>query len=134
MEDPEKGKQESGKSQSGKSECGYRHVASMMATKSVLAIFLKFGRLEMLNLLSLQAELMDLEAEFNTYAEDNESGAFEERFEYSFETLRNAYKAFEKPGELEEEPSDEQLRAYQRGHAQYELLLNIRAKLKEYGS
>ena len=122
-------------------DCGYGYVASMMAIKnSPLAIFRNFGQLRMLNLLSLQAELIHLEEQFQIRSRANanrSNGDFAERFEYSFSTLRDAYHEFEKYRQrVHSEPhiSKEQLAELQKGYKQYELLLKIREKLKEYGS
>jgi len=122
---------------------GYDHVASMMSSRnSPLAILRRFGKLEMLNLLSLQAELMQLEEDFDIVIRENAGGKygdFVETFDYSFMALRKAHKEIDdrlkgKVKEATKEVTKEQLVPLERGHKQYELLLRIRTKLKEYGS
>ncbi|KAF2177467.1 hypothetical protein K469DRAFT_807666 [Zopfia rhizophila CBS 207.26] len=70
---------------------GYRKVAQFMAKSNSFAIFRKFSDLNMLNLLSLQAELMELHEEFVDVcnSDDNlsEPNAPSRKFPFSFQEL-----------------------------------------------
>lgn len=62
---------------------GYHRLADLMGQYPETAIFRRFGDLNMLNILSLQAELIDLRVEFrDTWAEDDGSAEPGEK-EYS---------------------------------------------------
>ena len=121
-----------------KEHYGYDYVASIMAIRnSPLAIFRRFGKLEMLNLLSLQAELMELEERFDSTIRENTSGKHGvdvENFDYSFKNLKDAHKEYDDHlGGGGGEATREKIRELIKGHKQYDLLLDIRKKLKEYG-
>ena len=98
---------------------GYRLVAICMSYfRSRMAIFRKFGDLNMLNLLSLQAELMDLHDDYQTVAESDDRLSEMDPasdYPYSFAHLRQS---------LHEQDN-------YRIH-QWKKLLEIREKLKEY--
>lgn len=79
----------------GTTSRGYHKLASLMGADSDAAIFRKFGRLNMLMLLRLQAELVDLEAKFaHACIEDDAAAAGDERRKYSMDfRALNAAKA-----------------------------------------
>jgi hypothetical protein len=81
-----------------------------MGRSSDLAIFRRFSDLNMLSLLSLQAELVDLRADFYNICDDDERGG--EEFSRSFSKL------------LESKDAD--------NNFQHEKLVEIRAKLADY--
>ncbi|EEU34028.1 uncharacterized protein NECHADRAFT_85466 [Fusarium vanettenii 77-13-4] len=89
---------------------GYQKLAALMGRTNDLGVFRKFTRLNMLSLLSLQAELVELEADYGDICEDDVQGG--EKFHLSFQELRNSR---EKPNSF-----------------QYEKLQEIRARLGEY--
>ena len=93
---------------------GYHRLAAMMGPYQETGIFRRFGPLNMINLLSLQAELIELNATFrNISAEDDgSSDANEKNFSSSFRALR----------ESEGSPDFDH----------YQKLLEIRGKLREY--
>lgn len=79
------------------------------------AIFRRFGPLNMLNLLSLQAELVEMDAEFRAIWAEDDSSPNSEEHDYSvyFRKLRDS----------EGGGSD----------FQHQMLVQIRRKLQEYG-
>ncbi|KAI7152787.1 hypothetical protein KC349_g8777 [Hortaea werneckii] len=92
---------------------GYHRLADLMGHYPETAIFRRFGALNMLNLLSLQAELIDLQVQFrDIWVEDDASVDLDEK-DYST-YFRKLVK------------SETSL--------QYEMLLEIRKKLQEYNS
>lgn len=95
---------------------GYHRLADMMGPYPDIAIFRRFGPLNMLNLLSLQAELVELEADLrDIWSADNDSQNEEEQeFATYFRSLRKS----------EGGPND----------GQYQMLLEIRRKLLEYST
>jgi hypothetical protein len=118
------------------SKKGYGKVAWLMARSdtSDLAIFRKFGELNLLNLMSLQAELMSLQAVLrNQYERDENKG-----FKYSFLDLRkNTNESFEE--DMEERLADqERLDVIESDDEDfmpspiYDTLRRIRKKLKAY--
>jgi hypothetical protein len=90
---------------------GYHRLADLMGRYPETAIFRRFGALNAITLLSLQAELIDLQVQFRDIcAEDDRIGdPNEQEFSTYFRKLRE---------------SDDSL--------QYEMLKTIRAKLHEY--
>jgi hypothetical protein len=90
---------------------GYHRLADLMGHYPEIAIFRRFGPLNMLNLLSLQAELVDLEVQFrDLWDEDEHSGdPSEELYSTYFRELRNSEDS-----------------------VHYNMLLEIRKKLDEY--
>lgn len=89
---------------------GYHRLAQLMGCSSDIAIFRRFSDLNMLCLMSLQAELMDLREEFCSICEDDEKQAV--GFSQSFAQLR----------ESKDSPNN----------FQYHKLKEIKLKLKEY--
>ncbi|KAF2725246.1 hypothetical protein K431DRAFT_300152 [Polychaeton citri CBS 116435] len=92
---------------------GYHRLADLMGHYPETAIFRRFGSLNMLNLLSLQAELIDLQIQFrDIWAEDDISMDLNEK-EYStyFRKLMRSETSL-----------------------QHEMLLAIRKKLHEYNT
>jgi hypothetical protein len=93
---------------------GYHKLASLMSADGETAIFRRFSRLNMLVLMSLQAELMDLEDEFEqTCLEDEQVSDGDERKKFSVDF--KALKAAKAPNDL-----------------QYKNLIKIKDKLGEY--
>jgi len=91
---------------------GYPRLAKFMGRNDI-AIFRRYNEFNMLNLLSLQAEMAALRAKFfNQCNVDDISGLPFEKFSENFESLREAAA-----GSNEE---------------QYVILLEIRNKMKEY--
>lgn len=93
---------------------GYHQLAELMGPYQEAAIFRRFGPLAMMNLLSLQAELVELHAEFRKICQDNDHSAdpVEKNFSKYFRDLR----------ESEGGGKDHQ----------YQMLMQIRSKLNEY--
>lgn len=92
---------------------GYHRLADLMCHYPETAIFRRFGALNMLNLLSLQAELIDLQVQFrDIWVEDDASVDLDEK-DYST-YFRKLVK------------SETSL--------QYEMLLEARKKLQEYST
>lgn len=79
---------------------GYREIAHLMAYKnSPFAIFRRFGQLNMLNLLCLQAELMELQSEFRDVCEEDDKQKVDtdaHKFAYSFVRMREQYQEEQK--------------------------------------
>ncbi|CAN9171887.1 unnamed protein product [Alternaria alternata] len=92
---------------------GYHRLADLMGQYPEVAIFRRFGSLNALNLLSLQAELINLQVEFrDVWIEDDIStDESEKRFSSYFLQLHNAEESF-----------------------QLKKLLEIRKKLQEYNA
>ena len=63
---------------------GYPKLSSLMASYPTAAIFRRFGELNMLNLLRLQAELQDLEAQLQEVRD-------EDAYSQSNDTIRASY-------------------------------------------
>jgi len=102
---------------------GYRGVATQMGLhRSPFAIFRRFGDLNMLNLMSLQAELMDLSDDFREICkEDDEEIAplAARKYAYSFRDLRDSA--------TKQGTGTEQVHFHQ-----WQRLQELRQKLKEY--
>ena len=93
---------------------GYHKLASLMSADDETAIFRRFSRLNMLVLMSLQAELMDLEDEFEqTCIEDEQVPDSNGRKKFSVDF--KALKAAKAPDDL-----------------QWKALIKIKNKLREY--
>ena len=93
---------------------GYPKLAALMGSHQETAIFRRFGTLNMLNLLSLQAELTDLEVQLHDIIKRDETSGDSDRMLYaiSFRELR----AHAKDGD----------------DLHWQTLLDMRAKLQEY--
>ncbi|KAF2164741.1 hypothetical protein M409DRAFT_25134 [Zasmidium cellare ATCC 36951] len=93
---------------------GYHQLADLMGPYAEAAIFRRFGPLAMLSLLSLQAELVELDAEFRKICQEDDQSVNEadKNFSKYFRALRR---------------SEEGGTAHQ-----YEKLMEIRSKLNEY--
>jgi len=93
---------------------GYLKLASLMGHHTETAIFRRFGQLNMLNLLSLQAELTDLEFQLQHIRQEDEASDDPLRMLHTidFWELRQSRKAGD--------------------DLQWQTLLNIRQKLQEY--
>jgi len=89
---------------------GYHRLARVMGGSSELAIFRKFNDLNILSLMSLQAELVELRDEFYSICEDDEKSGQE--FDRSFAGLFGSKQSA--------------------NNFQYEKLVAIREKMKEY--
>jgi hypothetical protein len=104
---------------------------------SPFAIFRRFGQLNMLILLSLQAELMELQGQFKAVCKVDDDcsdpTSARRRFAYSFNAMRKKYNP-----ETTIDPRDKTGNGYvslMQAPAeirQYGLILEIREKLKEY--
>lgn len=94
---------------------GYHKLAVLMGSNTDVAIFRSFGTLNMLNLLGLQAELVDLEAQLSDIRQEDDTSDNANRMMYSerFWLLRQS---------LEEDGDD----------VQWQMQLSIRKKLVEY--
>lgn len=99
---------------------GYSRLASLMGAHPETAILRRFGSLNALNLLYLQAELTNLENSLHKAATaDSKSGQFERSlYARDFQTLLESVKGVGEKG----------------GHnpTQWNLMLQIREKLNEY--
>ena len=95
---------------------GYPRLASLMGAHPEAAIFRRFGSLNALNLLHLQAELTHLESELYRQAKaDAESGHFERSlYDRDWQTLSQSATAKDANPE------------------QWKLLLQVRDKLRQY--
>lgn len=93
---------------------GYPKLAALMGPNLDVAIFRRFGALNMLNLMSLQAELVDLEAQLSDVMHEDASSDDPKRKLYSerFSILQRS---------LEDGDG-----------VQWQMQLNIRNKLTEY--
>jgi hypothetical protein len=92
---------------------GYPRLAKFMGRSNDIAIFRRYNEFNMLNLLSLQAEIAALRADFyNQCSVDDISGPPFEKFSENFKSLRDA-------GVMSNEE-------------QYAILHKIRKKMKEY--
>jgi hypothetical protein len=90
---------------------GYHRLANLMGHYPEAAIFRRFGALNTIHLLSLQAELIDLQVQFRDIcAEDDRMGDPDEQ---EFSTFFRKLRACE-------------------DSLQYDMLKDIRAKLREY--
>jgi hypothetical protein len=71
---------------------GYHRLAQVMGRSGELAIFRKFNDLNMLSLMSLQAELVELRDDFYEIAADDEKSghAFDRNFAMLFESKQQA--------------------------------------------
>ena len=93
---------------------GYPKLAKLMGTHHETAIFRRFGELNMLNLLSLQAELTDLEIQLQSIRNEDE---------VSDDPVRSLYAIdFHEMSKQGDERDDQQ----------WQMLLRIREKLQEY--
>jgi hypothetical protein len=92
---------------------GYHRLARNMARESGLAIFRRFDESMFLSLMSLQAEILDLEKRFDVQSQRDEGSANSSEREYSgyFFRLRSSVPI---------------------NGSQHKLLLEIRSKLQEY--
>jgi hypothetical protein len=91
---------------------GYPRLADLMGRHGEIAIFRKFGALNMLNLMSLQAELVELEDKLRDVLLENENG------EDGVLLLQDFYEVRNTP----------------RGNRQRNLMEHIRTKLREYSN
>ena len=93
---------------------GYPKLAALMGSHQETAIFRRFGMLNMLNLLSLQAELTDFEVQLESIIQEDETSGDTNRMLHAidFRELR----AYAKEGD----------------DLHWQMLLDIRAKLQEY--
>jgi len=95
---------------------GYPKLAGLMAASAPAAIFRKFGELQMINLLRLQARLQDLEQEYRDIrAEDVAYG------ETGRGSLVKDFRQMQEMAESEDGESE-----------QYDVLNKIQVALKEY--
>ena len=95
-------------------ERGYSKLATLMGAHHETTIFRRFGKLNMLNLLSLQAELTDLEVKFENIRKEDEDSGDEFRMLYAVDFR-----------EMRDHANDA-------NNLQWQMLLDIRAKLQEY--
>ena len=98
---------------------GYDTIASFMANDSKYAIVRRFGYLNSLNILCLQAELVDLEQELEGWAEDDRMSADSKRRVY-----RHSWRAFSRH-EVDPDSQDKSV-------LQWDTMLRIREVLKQY--
>ena len=94
---------------------GYAKLAKLMSSHYETAIFRRFGELNMVNLLSLQAELMDLEIQLQNIQADDELSDHPTRMQHAVD--------FYEMRERKEDEGDD---------LQWRMLLRIREKLQEY--
>lgn len=66
---------------------GYQKLALFMASRKETAIFARFTKLNLLNLMSLQAELMELEGDFDVMWDVDENDQQRRSFSTSFNAL-----------------------------------------------
>ena len=95
-------------------ERGYPKLAALMGAYHDTTIFRRFGKLNMLNLLSLQAELTDLEVKFENIRREDEDSGDDVRMLYAVDFR-----------EMRDHANDA-------NNLQWQILLDIRAKLQEY--
>jgi hypothetical protein len=98
---------------------GYHRIAELFAAVSSLAIVRKFGQLHSLNLLCLQAELVELEDDLKAYAH---------RGDISPDSIRRIYRcAWARLSNGDTDPD-----AQDKNRHQWQTLLRIRSALKDY--
>ena len=100
---------------------GYDHLAEFMAQDPSLAIVRRFGRLNMLSILHLQAELVDLESDLDHYALQDKNGSDSCRQRYFRSWIQFSYRCTDK------ESSDKSQR-------QWQTMLKIREVLRQYST
>lgn len=93
---------------------GYDKLAAMMGLDQGLAIFRRFANLNAKNLLYLQAEIANLEAELNSMISDDKDPSDPNKAEFPFYLM--ALKHFDGGGSV----------------TQWDKILEIRGLLKEY--
>jgi uncharacterized protein DUF6594 len=111
-------------------QSGYRRLATKMGDfASEISLFRKFGDLNMLNLLSLQAELMNLHFQLKWACEQemDEVDDPDSKFETSDLPALSGFN-FEELMKPEQDENGKVTTYF----AQWDIILQIRAKLKEY--
>lgn len=98
---------------------GYRRVAELFASEPNLAIVRRFGHLNSLNLLYLQAELVKLEDDLKYWADQDDNSSDSRRRDY-----RHSWRSLSK-GLVDEGPAN-------RNNQQLQIVRRMRALLKEY--
>jgi hypothetical protein len=122
---------------------GYPKLAKQMAESTNLMVFRRFNNLNIFNLLSLQAELVDLEGQLQERWEYDD--AMEESFSKNFKSLRETMDPRpqasndEASGQLDEVPSEDPNEEpnedpSEERKTQWKLVLKIRDILKEYST
>jgi hypothetical protein len=101
--------------QGGRKLKGYPRLASLMAKSTNLMIFRRFNNLNIFNLLSLQAELVDLEEQLKERWEDDDTSTDESEQQHS-----NYFKLIREPTDTQENKE------------QWKLILRIRDVLSKY--
>jgi hypothetical protein len=101
--------------QGGRKLKGYPRLAGLMANSTNLMIFRRFNNLNIFNLLSLQAELVDLEEQLKDRWEDDDTSPDESEQQHS-----NFFKLLREPTDTQENKE------------QWKLLLKIREVLSKY--
>lgn len=99
---------------------GYAKIASLMGAHPEIAILRRFGALNAQNLLYLQAELVALEKDLSAYAAEDCASKDTDRVFYSRDwyTLSNS--------------RDDESTGNEAAGRQWQTMLKIREKLKEY--
>jgi hypothetical protein len=103
------------------SKRGYHKLAAFMASQKETAIFCRFTKLNLLNLMSLQAELIELEEDFDLVWDADEKDPERRIFSVNFNALRMA-----RVETTVDDDSEAQL------EQQWRTLMAIRRKLHEY--
>lgn len=98
---------------------GYPKLGRLMGDHPHYAIFRRFGALNALNLLYLQAEIHELELELRKQQEEDEESNHPDRSDYA-----RYWLALKESGEADADPGND--------GRQWKLVLKIREKLKEY--
>jgi hypothetical protein len=113
---------------------GYHKLALLMDEQNETAIFRRFGKLNLLNLMALQAELVELEDDFNTSWDDDETSTDPDRKQLavSFKALRKSQSAIASPNSRASENAGASPTVPEPKARQGKILLDIREKLKEY--
>jgi hypothetical protein len=109
---------------------GYHKLALFMSSQEDMAMFRRFTKLNMLNLMSLQAELMELETEFSAIWDSDEMSTQNHSFSLNFKLIRGERQPLSLCDDTtHKEDSD---KPKYRSERQWEILMAIRTKLNEY--
>ncbi|KAH9215913.1 hypothetical protein DL95DRAFT_499395 [Leptodontidium sp. 2 PMI_412] len=100
---------------------GYPRLGRLMCTQPSYAIFRRFGALNAENLLYLQAEIQELEIALRKQQKEDQESTHRDRIDYA-----RYWVGLKESGEADAEPGND--------GRQWELVLRIREKLKEYNA
>jgi hypothetical protein len=112
---------------------GYPKLARQMASTTNLMVFRRFSNLNLFNLLSLQAELVDLEGQLQESWEMEDALDEDKTYSKNFKLLRETMDAEDQASNGE--PDGQPKRQLKKEHNdQWKLVVRIRDVLKEYST